>query len=232
MMTQISLNGIKMHITRKRMRSLRIRICSPTGEVKISAPLRLSLKQIKHFITNKIDWIKRQQIKIFSQKRELPKKFIDGEEHYFLGEKHLLKVFEKNTAATALIRKNIIELHIKKNFTCEQKRKILENFYRIELKKIIPEFISVLEKKMNVTVKEFGIKKMKTRWGTCNPKAKRIWINLELAKKPLICLQYLITHEMVHLLERKHNKKFFAHMDHFMPSWRECKNELRNSTLH
>jgi predicted metal-dependent hydrolase len=85
---------------------------------------------------------------------------------------------------------------------------------------------------MNVTVKEFRIKKMKTRWGTCNPKAKRIWINLELAKKPLVCLQYLIAHEMVHLLERKHNKKFFSHMDSFMPNWRECKNELRNSALH
>lgn len=230
-MTQISLDGIKMNITRKRMKSLRIHIHSPVGEVRISAPLRLSLKQIKCFVTAKIDWIKKQQIKILSQKRELPKKFIDGEEHCFFGEKYALTIIEKTGAASVVLKNKTIELHIKKNLTCQQKRKILENFYRAELKKIIPEFISDLEKKMNVTVKEFGIKRMKTRWGTCNPKAKRIWINLELAKKPRACLQYLITHEMVHLLERKHNKKFFAHMDRFMPSWRECKNELRNSTL-
>lgn len=230
-MTLLNLEGIAVNITQKKMKNLRISIHPPHGEVKISAPLRFSLKKIKAFVVSKLNWIKEQQSKVRSRKREHPKKFISGEPHNFLGEKYLLEIIEHGKAPSVVLKDNLLKLHVKKDSTLEQRRKALDDFYRSQLKKIIPKFISDLEKKMQVKVNEFGIKKMKTRWGTCNPRAKRIWINLELAKKPIECLEFIITHEMVHLLERKHNKKFFAYMTHFMPSWHKWRDELRNVTL-
>jgi len=228
--TQITINGIAISVTQKRMRSLRLRISHPDAAIKVSAPLRLSLKQIESFIKAKIEWIKNHRQKILS-KKTAAKKFIDGEAHEFLGEKYILKILSTKKKNQIQIRDNIIEMQLKNYLNLEQKRKLMEEFWRLHLKKIVPQYISELEKKMNVRVAEFGIKKMKTRWGTCNPKARRIWLNLELAKKPLKCLEYLIIHEMVHLLERKHSKKFYAYMDQFMPNWHECKKQLSHLAI-
>ena len=208
------------------MKYLRVRIIAPDGIVRVSAPLRLSMKAINSFLTDKISWIIEKQSEVRNQKRAPILQYVSGEEHYFFGEKYLLEVTEQSSAPKAFLDEKIIKLCIKKDFTLEQKRKILESFYRSELKKIIPNYIADLEKRMKVEVKEFGIKKMKTRWGTCNPRAKRIWINLELAKKSPQCLKYIVVHEMTHLLEKHHNKRFYAIMDIFMPNWREQKSAL------
>lgn len=230
-MTLLNIDGIEIEVTQKKMKNLRIRIHPPHGEVKISAPLRLSFKKIRDFVISKLDWIKEHQTKIRSKKRAEPKKFISGEYHDFLGQKYLLEIVEQNKAAPAILKDDSLKLHVKNNSTLLQRKKAIDDFYRANLKKIIPKIIADLEKKMHVKVDEFGIKKMKTRWGTCNPRARRIWINLELAKTAPECLEFIVTHEMVHLLERGHNKKFFAHMDHFMPSWRKWQGELRSVTL-
>ena len=210
---------------------MRLSIHPPHAEVRISAPLRCSFEKIKKFILSKIDWIKKHQIKIRSQKFIAPKKILDGEIHDFFGEKFLLKIVEKNGAPAVFLKGGIIELHIRKNLNLQKRRVALDQFYRAALKKIIPKHIAAWEEKMQLKVAEFGVKKMKTRWGTCNIKARRIWLNLSLVQMSIRFLDYIILHEMTHLLERKHNKKFFAHLDNFMPNWRECEKEMKNMRL-
>jgi len=222
---KIIINEIEIELQRKRMKYLRIRILGSDGQVRVSAPKSVSIEFITSFITSRIPWIKEQQNKIRSKVRPQPLQYISGEHHNFFGKKYLLELAEQGRTKIDF-DSSIITLRIKENSTLKQREKTLENFYRSELKKLIPGYIEKLEPVMNVKVKEFGIKKMKTRWGTCNTRAQRIWINLELAKKPVECLEYIIIHEMTHLLEHSHNKRFFALMDRFMPHWRICKKNL------
>lgn len=224
--SQIEIGGVMFNLLQKRIKNLHLRIYPPHGEVRISAPSRLSLEAIKKFVFSKLNWIKEQQIKIINRKRIAPLKFISGENHNFFGKKYRLQIIETKGATSIHLKDEIIEIHVKKSADA---KKLLEEFYRREIKKIIPHFIARYERKMQVKVVEFGVKKMKTRWGTCNPKAQRIWLNLELAKRNIKCLEFIVVHEMTHLLERKHSKKFFALMDKFMPDWRVFKEELANS---
>jgi predicted metal-dependent hydrolase len=223
---KINVEGIEINLTQKRIKNLRLRICPPLGEVRISVPLRVGLKSIKKIIISKISWIKEAQIKILNRKKIQELKFISDEKHNFFGEEFLLEIIENSDSTKVFLSGEKIKIHSKKNFTLQQKRKILDEFYRAELKKIIPRFIQKYEQKMRVKVEEFGVKKMKTRWGTCNARARRIWLNLELAKKPIQCLEFIITHEMVHLLERNHSKKFYELMDKFMSDWKIWKEKL------
>ncbi len=261
---QLEISEIKIQVTQKKIRSMRLKVCAPDGAIKISVPLRLSQEKIKQFIISKLDWIKTAQIKIRGQKITPKKTYITGEIHAFFDKDYLLEVIETNKKPHVLLTSypspqpspsrgegafrvtpsplegegwgegsnskiyGNIKLFAKKNSTIAQRKKLLDEFYRQNLKKIIPNYIKKWEKKMNLKVLEFGVKEMKTRWGTCNIKARRIWLNLELAKKPLSCLEYIVVHEMVHLLEKYHNKKFFAHMDRFLPKWREFKAILKN----
>lgn len=225
---EIEIDGIIISLSRKKIKHLHIKICLPYGEVKVSAPLRFNIKQITKFISKKIDWIKKSQNDIKSKKIILPPKFISGESHFLFGQKFNLILIKNSHSNVVLVKNDEIELHSKKltsNFA--ERQKIMNDFYRQELKKKIPEFIIKYEKTMNVKVAEFGVKKMKTRWGTCNVRDHRIWINLELAKNPIECLDFIITHEMTHLLERKHSKRFFSLMDNFMPNWRQIEAKLQ-----
>jgi len=224
---KIIISEIEIELQRKRMKYLRIRILNNDGSVRVSAPKRVSMATITSFISSRISWIKSAQDKIRNRVKPAELQYISGEDHYFFGQKFTLELAVKGKAAIDFEAAKII-LRVKENSTILQRQKLLENFYRAELQKLIPQYIAKLEPIMKVKVLEFKIKKMKTRWGTCNPRAKRIWLNLELAKKPLLCLEYIVTHEMVHLLERKHNKRFFSLMDRFMPNWRECKSDLKS----
>jgi predicted metal-dependent hydrolase len=198
----------------------------PDGRVKIAAPYRMDLDTIRIFAISKLAWIRKMQVKILSQDRETPREYRNRESHYFLGKRYLLKVKEKEARPTVTLKYDKIQLQVRPETDAVQKQTILQEWYRAELKKLLPNMIARWEKKMDLQVAEFGIRRMKTKWGTCNPGAKRIWINLELAKKPLGCLEYIVVHEMVHLLERSHNQRFVAYMDSFLPQWRELKEEL------
>ena len=132
----------------------------------------------------------------------------------------------KSAPPEVVLKHDTIELHVRPGTSTEKRQRIMEEWYRQNLKEILPEMIAKWEKQIHVKVSEFGIKKMKTRWGTCNVKAKRIWLNLELAKKPKPCLEYILVHEMTHLLERHHNERFTAYLDKYTPQWRTYKEEL------
>ncbi len=226
---QIQIAGVEIALTQKRIRNLHLRICSPDGEVRVSAPIRYGLERVQEFVLQKIDWIKKSQIRIRKLRDEgkilLPKKLISGEEHYFFGEKfrlELIKNSDKNRVVLSSLKdENVIELHVKGQSNLAKRQKVLDDFYRKHLKEIIPDLIAKYEEKMGVKVAEFGVKKMKTRWGTCNVSARRIWLSLELGKKSVKYLESTVVHEMVHLLERKHSKRFYDLMDRFMPEWRK-----------
>ncbi len=227
---KIEIAGIAISLSQKRIRNLHIRICIPDGEVKISAPLRYNLAQITKFVLQKIDWIKKSQNQIRNLRDEgkiaLPQKFISGEDHYFFGKKLKLELLQNSASNKVVIGEDFMHLYVKKLSNFKQREKLLDDFYRAHLKKIIPDLIEKYEKKMDVKVAEFGVKKMKTRWGTCNVRDRRIWLNLELAKKPIAYLESIIVHEMVHFFEHRHNKKFYALMDKFMPDWKNAQKDL------
>lgn len=222
----IDLGNITVDVVQKNIKNLHLSVYPPKGRVTIAAPLRMDLETIRIFAISKLSWIKKQQTKLRNQKREAPREFVTRESHYYLGKRYLLKVIEVDSKPSIMIKHDKLILQVRPNASVEQKQIILLEWYRDRLKELVPKYIDKWERKMRVKVSEFGIKKMKTKWGTCNRDAKRIWINLELAKKPLHCLEYIVVHEMVHLLERNHNERFIAYMNKLMPKWRHVKEEL------
>jgi predicted metal-dependent hydrolase len=226
MTAHFDIGEIKVEVIQKDIKNVHLSVYPPDGRVKIAAPYRMDLDTIRIFAISKLAWIRKMQVKILSQDRETPREYRNRESHYFLGKRYLLKVKEKEARPTVTLKYDKIQLQVRPETDAVQKQTILQEWYRAELKKLLPNMIARWEKKMDLQVAEFGIRRMKTKWGTCNPGAKRIWINLELAKKPLGCLEYIVVHEMVHLLERSHNQRFVAYMDSFLPQWRELKEEL------
>jgi len=225
-MQRIELGNITIEVERKDIKNIHLSVYPPNGKVKIAAPERMDLDTIRVFAINKLKWIKKQQETFRNQEREAPREYLSKESHYFQGKRYLLKIIEHNTKTKVILTHSKIELYIRPNTSTEKRKEIIDEWYREQLKNTIPELIEKWEQKIGVKINKFGIKKMRTKWGTCNPEAKRIWINLELAKKPLECLEYIIVHELVHLLERRHNGRFIKYMNEFMPKWRFYRDEL------
>lgn len=228
---QIEIENITVEIRKKNIKNLHLRVSPPTGSVRISAPARMDLNIIRDFVVSKLGWIKKHQARLKNQVREAPKEFISGESHIYLGKPYLLNVIERNQPSKVVLKHETIELYVRPNTGLEKRKAILDKWYRQRLKELIPGLILKYEEIMKVKVSEFGVKKMKTRWGSCNVKVKRIWLNLELSKKPIECLEYLVVHEMAHLLERQHNQRFKALMDTFLPEWRIIQEELIKKPL-
>jgi len=226
MVQTIVLGNITVDVELKDIKNIHLSVYPPVGKVRIAAPLRFDMETIRMYAISKLSWIRKQQEKILSQQREAQREYTSRESHYYLGKRYLLKVVKTETRQHVEIKHNNIVLHIHADTSTVQKQTILQEWYREQLKEIVPKYIAKWEETMQVKVAEFGIKKMKTKWGTCNREASRIWINLELSKKPLECLEYIVVHEMVHLLERNHNNNFVAYMDKFLPQWRHLKEEL------
>jgi predicted metal-dependent hydrolase len=191
----------------------------------------MNKETIRVFASSKLGWIKRQRLRHLEQSREAPREYINRESHFYLGKRYLLKVVEANASPKVVLGHSTIELHTRERTPIDKKREILDSWYRQRLKEIAPRYIEKWRGIMKIDVNEFGIKKMKTKWGSCNKKAKRIWLNLELAKKPLHCIEYIVIHEMMHIIERKHNDNFLLHMDKYLPKWRTYKEELNSYPL-
>lgn len=225
------LGDIKVELIQKNIKNVHLSIMPPHGDVRIAAPLHLTEETIRLYVISKLSWIKKEQRKIRSQARESKREFTNKETHYFQGRKYLLRVVEEDKPAKVVLKKTYLDLHVKPDTPTEQRQQLLNGWYRTQLKEAVPVLIAKWEKRMGVQVRDWGIKQMKTKWGTCNIDAKRIWINLELAKKPFACLEYILVHEMVHLLERHHNDRFMAHMHQFMPQWKQLKEELNHLPL-
>ena len=228
-MEQITINNIKINVVRKNIKNIHLAVYPPTGRVRIAAPLEVNDDAIRLFAISKLGWIKRRQRKFKGQERITPREYKNRESHYFRGKRYLLNIIEADAPPKVVLKnKTYINLYVRPETQVEKRHEIMTEWYRVELKKQIPAFIEKWEKVLNIKVIEWQVKQMKTKWGSCNIEKKRIWINLELAKKPDYCLEYIIVHEMVHLLERHHNDRFLYYMDKYLPNWKQLKTELCN----
>ena len=225
-MQELQLGNITIDVEKKDIKNIHLSVYPPNGKVRIAAPEYMELDTIRVFAINKLEWIKKQQATFKNQVRETPREYIEKESHYFQGERYLLNVIEHDAKPKVLLNHNTIELYVRPNTSTEKRKSILDEWYRAEMKKIIPPLLKKWENKIGVKANDFGIKQMRTKWGSCNIISKRIWLNLELAKKPSICMEYILVHELVHLLERNHNDRFIRFMNEFMPKWRVHKDEL------
>lgn len=228
----IKIQGVTVEIVRKNIKNLHVAVYPPDGKVRVSAPLRLSDDDVRLAVISRLDWIRRQRAGFQAQERQSAREMISGESHFVEGRRYRLDVIEHNGPPAVYLRNNrILELRVRPGTKRDKREEILHSWYRMRLKEKIPALIAKWEPVIGVTVSEWGVKKMKTRWGTCTTEARRIWINLELAKKSPRCLEYIVVHEMVHLLERHHNDRFLALMDKFLPNWRLIREELNREPL-
>jgi predicted metal-dependent hydrolase len=225
-MAQLLIGEIIIDVEQKDIKNIHLSVYPPAGSVRIAAPLRMDLDTIRVYALSKLKWIRKQQTKLREQDREAPREFLNRESHYYNGKRYLLKVKEVDAPPKVELKHNTLVLYVRPGTPIDKRQSIIDAWYRAQLKQVLPVIIDKWEKKLNVQVNEFRIKRMKTKWGTCNREAKRIWINLELAKKPSECLEYIVVHEMVHLLERHHNDRFIGYMNEFLPMWRFHKDEL------
>ena len=225
-MPTIQLGDTPVEVILKDIKNVHLSVYPPNGRVKVSAPMHMELDTIRIFAISKLAWIKHQQKKLNNHQREAPRDVIERESHYFNGKRYLLRIIESDAKAKVELSHKHLTLYIRPDTSTDKRQSLLNDWYRKQLKKAIPPLIKRYEELMNVTVSEFGIKLMQTKWGTCNPADQRIWVNLELGKKPPQCLEYIVVHEMTHLLEPSHNNRFVSLMELFLPKWRLYKDEL------
>ena len=226
---KIAFSNIEIDVIRKDIKNMHLAVYPPKGRIRLSAPNKTDDEVLRLFAISKLSWIKKNVKNFKEQARETERDYISGESHYFMGKRYLLDVQNHSGYSKVnLLGTKKIQLWVKPKLTKDAKAKIMKEWYRKQLKKQLPQLIEKWEKIIGVKSNDWGIKQMKTKWGACNIKAKRIWLNLELAKKPTICLEYILVHELVHLLEKNHNQRFISLMDKFMPKWRMHRDELNS----
>jgi len=229
-MTQITLDNIIIQITEKNIKYLRLKVFAPPGEVRISVPLHTPLSIIKAFITSKLEWIKRKQA-AFEARPFIPKHdYVEGEIHRIWGKNHLCKLY-KHPSPHIKVTHEELQLHLPLNTSYAKKKTLVEQFHKQLLQQAIPTLITYWEAIMGVKVNHFTLQTMKSRWGSCNIKTSIIKLNSELAKYAPIYLEYVVVHEMVHLLEPSHNYRFKSFMDQFLPEWRSYKQQLNTFSI-
>lgn len=229
---QLQVADVAVEVVRKNIKNLHIGVYPPEGRVRVAAPIRLDEEAIRLAVVSKLSWIHKRQARFASQPRQSEREFVTGESHYFEGRRYRLDVIEGAKRASARLRNRaFIELRVPQGADRTAKEAALYRWYRRELQARLPVLCEEWEPKVGVEVRELRVKRMKTLWGSCNSQARRIWLNLELAKKPPACLAFVLVHEMVHFHERRHNDRFYALMDAAMPQWRTYRDELNSAPL-
>jgi predicted metal-dependent hydrolase len=230
-MPTLQLGEIVVDVVLKDIKNIHLSVHPPLGKVRIAAPLRMDLDTIRVFAITKLAWIKSQQKKLREQERETPREYLDRESHYVWGKRYLLKLVEKEAAPTVELKHNHLILQLRPAASHEKKQEVLAAWYREQLKAAVPALIAEWEKIIGVKSEKVFVQKMKTKWGSRNLGAKNIRLNTDLAKKPFQCLEYIVAHELTHLLERHHNELFVALMDERMPQWRQYREMLNSLPL-
>jgi len=210
----------------KDIKNVHLSVHPPTGRVRISAPKRMRLDTIRVFAISKLEWIRQQQMKLRQQERETPREYLERESHYVWGKRHLLMVIESEGPPSIETKHSRLLLRVLPRTGEEKRQALVEAWYREQLKEAVPPLLARWQQLLGVSVQRFFVQRMKTRWGSCNPKTGTIRLNTDLAKKPRACLEYLVVHEMIHLIEPTHNARFVALMDGAMPQWRIVREQL------
>ena len=228
----ITLQKLKISTTRKDIKNIHLGVYPPDGKIRASIPLKTSDETLRLFLISKTSWIKKQQEKFLQQERQSKREYVSGESHYLFGNRYRLNVIDTNESPKIKIHKKThLNLYVKSNTSLQQKEKLFERFYRLELEKIIPKLLKKWGKKVGVDVNQVKIRKMKTKWGTCDAKKKQILLNLEMAKKPPHCIDYVFVHELVHMIERNHTDRFIELLESAYPKWKKSKQELNQGIL-
>jgi predicted metal-dependent hydrolase len=226
MSTQLHLGEITLDVTLKDIKNIHLSVHPPTGAVRISAPARMSLETIRVYAISRLPWIRQQQRKFREQERETPCEYLDRESHYVWGRRYLLVIREEDREPGVELSHRRLVLRVRPGTGVEARDAVLSRWYREQIRSAAVPLIGKWEPVLEVRLERFFVQRMKTRWGSCNSAARTIRLNTELAKKPEVCLEYIIVHELVHLLEPTHNPRFVALMDRFMPDWRFHRDEL------
>lgn len=229
---KIIISDIFVKIKRKHnLKNLYIRVNPPKGDVEVSSPTSVGDDEIKLFLLKRMPEITRVRIRMQEQERQTRREYVSGESHYLWGKLYRLKIIHQGGKYNITKQPGKIIMTIPEDADTEAREKLMNNWYRKELTRVLESFIPSCEEKTKVNANEYKIKNMKTRWGTCNIDKKRIWINLQLAKKPMECLEYVLIHELVHLIEKNHTNKFYALVEEFYPTWKEAKKSLDRMPL-
>jgi predicted metal-dependent hydrolase len=223
---RIELGALSVEVVRKRIKNIHLSVYPPAGRVRISAPKWMALEAVRLFAVSKLGWIRKQQQKLREQERETPREYLDRESHYVWGRRVLLEIADDRQGPTVELLPGKLVLRVRPEATLERRRAIVDEWYREQIKQAAPELIAKWEPILGVKVAAFFVRKMKTLWGSCTVRRHTIRLNSELAKKPPECLEYIVVHEMVHLLEQSHGPRFVALMDRHLPKWRSLRADL------
>lgn len=224
---EMEIGGLTIEIARKsNLKNMYIRVNPPEGDVTVSSPMGLKDEDIRLFILKKLPEITKVRDRMVAQERQSKREYVSGESHYLWGRPYRLQVIHEGKRHKIVKTPTKIVMTVPEGATVDTKEKIFIEWYRQELNRVLDTIVISCEKKMDVYASEFRIKNMRTRWGTCNIEKRRIWINLQLAKKPAECLEYVVVHELVHLLEKNHTHRFHALVEEYCPTWREAKRML------
>jgi predicted metal-dependent hydrolase len=229
MLTQIELGDIKADIVFKNIKNVHLSVYPPNGRVRIAAPTRMSPDTVRVFAISKLNWIRQQQKKILAQERETPREYLNRESHYLWGKRYLLDVVEEDARPEVELMHEIMILSVRPGTDEARRQEIVEEWYRAQLRQAVMPLLAKWEPLIGVKVERLFVQRMKTKWGSCSPRSGNIRLNTDLAKKPPECLEYILVHEMVHLLEPSHNAHFVSLMESFVPKWqfyREALNRL------
>lgn len=229
---EIVIGGLPIEVIRKKnLKNLYIRVNPPEGIVTVSTPTELGDEEIKLFVLKKLPEITKVRDRMLSQERQSKREYVSGESHYLWGKPYLLQVVYEGNQYKIVKSPTKIIMTVPEGATLEAKERAFIEWYRQELKRVLSTVVMQCEKKTGIHAEEFRIKNMRTRWGTCNIDKRRIWINLQLAKKPVECLEYVVIHELVHLLEKNHTHRFHALVEQFCPTWKDAKKLLSTMPL-
>jgi predicted metal-dependent hydrolase len=224
-MEQIRVGDIEIEVRFKDIKHLHLSVHPPLGRVTVAAPHHIELDTVRLYAATKLSWIRKERRKLLGQEREIGKEYITRESHFFLGSRYLLKITPVRRSKV-ILHHSIIELLTTEPLSTQTKEQVLYNWYRRELRKVLDQLIRRYAQVMDLPVPPFGIRRMKTKWGSCATDIRRLWFNIELAKKPVSCIEYIVVHELVHLIERRHNKNFILLMNRYLPSWQVQKKIL------
>jgi predicted metal-dependent hydrolase len=226
MAAQIDLGGMRVDVVHKDIKNLHLSVLPPQGRVRIAAPLHMKLDTIRVFVISRLAWIRSQQNKMQVQERETPRQYLSRESHYVWGKRYLLQKVEKDEAPTIALKRSRLVMQVRPEASETRCQGLLDAWYREQIRTTVPGLVAKWEPVMGVRVGRVFVQRMKTKWGSCNPSSRAIRLNTDLAKKPPECLEYIVVHEMAHLLEPTHNARFISLMDLFMPQWQHVRATL------
>lgn len=227
----IQLGEIAIQVTRKAIKNVHLSVHPPDGRVTLTAPISTRLDVARAYAISRLGWIRQQQEKLRSQARETPRKFVERESHYVWGRRHLMTIKYAEAKPCVMLDHKRITLTVRPGSDAKKRAEVIHEWHKSLLHAVVPAIIKKWQRKLNVHVTSYFLQRMKTKWGSCNHRAGHIRLNTELVKKPKDLLEYVIIHEMAHLLEPTHSERFMAILDKHYSSWREARAELNELPL-